>query len=421
VGTPLGTHNGMSCLDCHQTHNADPNIYMIKDNIVTPNSGTRSVVFTSPTGNGSFADNDADGNSTWDGICEVCHTTAASSNHHNFEAADPTDSDHYSGQNCTTCHPHSSNFSPSGGGCTSCHESTAPTFLSAVHVKHKDKYACNTCHNGYGSGGASEPTHPSGTINIAFDPNGMATRNGQDGNTPDTWAGTTCGNVYCHSNGRTADRGIEGIADWGFADDPVSSIYQTTPAWTTGSITACNACHEGPSTMPAAPNYTITEGSTTGQVTSTTQYPASGAHLSTGAHKSPDQLIILTEDATYGDALSHTWPQVQCFWCHNNDAGAASGEPKYQGTYGTDKHVDGRTWFYPSWYGFDGMGEKTSGGQAPDYYTMDTEAEIIGLGNGYVWHPNPTDPEKGPSMIPGLGYAWMGPTSEHCGNGKNCW
>jgi len=67
------------------------------------------------------------------------------------------------------------------------------------------------------------------------------------------------------------------------------------------------------------------------------------------------------------------------------------------------------------------MGEKTSGGQSPDYYLMDTEAEIQALGNGYVWHPAPTDPEKGHSMIQGLGYAWMGPTNEHCGNGKSCW
>jgi hypothetical protein len=67
------------------------------------------------------------------------------------------------------------------------------------------------------------------------------------------------------------------------------------------------------------------------------------------------------------------------------------------------------------------MGEKTSGGQAPDYYTFDTEAEVTALGSGYVWHPDPVDPERQGSMIPGLSYAWMGPVNEHCGNGKNCW
>jgi predicted CxxxxCH...CXXCH cytochrome family protein len=275
-----GTHNEMSCGDCHQSHNTNKdNIYMIRNTIATPNSGDRTVVFTSLTGNGSFADNDADGNSTWDGICEVCHTLPASSNHHNFEPADPTDNDHYSGQNCTTCHPHSSNFSPSGGGCTSCHEAT-PTYLSDVHQKHMATYgyACSTCHFGHGSGGASEGAHPSGTKDVVFDLNGMATRNGLDSNIPDTWAGTTCGNVYCHSDGRTADRGAEGVANWGFSNDPVSTTYQTTPDWATGSITACTACHGGPSTMPAAPDYTITEGSTTGQVTTTGEYPETGAH-----------------------------------------------------------------------------------------------------------------------------------------------
>jgi predicted CxxxxCH...CXXCH cytochrome family protein len=419
-----GTHNGANCLDCHQAHNTNKdNIYMIRNTITTPNSGNRTVVFTSLTGNGSFADNDADGNSTWDGVCEVCHTLPASSNHHNFEPADPADSDHYSGQNCTTCHPHSSNFSPSGGGCITCHEAT-PTYLSDVHQKHMLTYgyACSTCHFGHGSGGASEGTHPSGTKDVVFDPNGMATRNGLDSNTPDPWTGTTCGNIYCHSNGVTADRGSEGVANWGLVPSS-SQVYVTTPDWSTGSITACGACHAGPLTMPAAPDYTIVEGNTTGQVTAGDQYPNTGAHGSnTGAHNSPDQLINLTEvEGTYGTALSHSWPKVQCFWCHNNDPGAASGEPKKQGTYGTARHVDGRTWFYPGWYGYGGFGEKTSGGQAPDYYLMDTEAEINALGSGYVWHPDPADPERVSTMIPGLGYAWMGPTNEHCGNGKNCW
>ncbi len=69
----FSAHNGMGCKTCHQTHNTNKaNIYMIKDNIVTPNSGTKTAVFTTLTGTNSFADGDGrsayrgtDGTYTW--------------------------------------------------------------------------------------------------------------------------------------------------------------------------------------------------------------------------------------------------------------------------------------------------------------------------------------------------------------------
>jgi predicted CxxxxCH...CXXCH cytochrome family protein len=342
----LGIHNGMSCSDCHKTHNTSKdNIYMIKDNIVTPNSGTRSVVFSSLTGNGSFADNDADGNSTWDGVCEACHTTAASSNHHNFEAAPTEESNHYSGQDCTGCHPHSSNFSPSGGGCTGCHDAL-PTFNSAVHIKHKDTYgfACNTCHNGYGSGGSLESTHPSGgSANIAFDPGGMATRNGLDAITPIFNGDKTCDNIYCHSNGKSADRGTDATNTWGdksgpglpFGGDPLS--YETTPIWTTGSITACTACHGGISSLPPGPTYDITAGDGY-NCTSIADMPNTGGHGPiTAQHASGNE-------ANWGAGTT------QCFFCHDTDDRTATGGVKKQGTYGTSFHVDGETHFKIDFY-----------------------------------------------------------------------
>jgi predicted CxxxxCH...CXXCH cytochrome family protein len=422
-----GTHNGMDCLDCHQVHNAANeynNIYLIKDSILTPEPVLRAVKFTTQTGLNSFADGVGD----YDGVCEVCHYNDGSPLDHFLNDGSGIDQNHLSsggpqnGLNCTGCHPHSSNFSPEGGDCFTCHQdNTTYPYLSGnfmltdAHVTHAERYAysCTTCHFGN--------NHNNGTIDQAFNPDGLATRNGLDTTVTPVFNGDdTCSNIYCHSNGRSADRGSEGVADWGFSNSPVSNMYQTTPSWSTGSITACNACHEGPATMPAGPDYTIVEGNTTGQVTSTADYPNTGAHI-TGSHNSPGQLIILTEDGTYGDALPHSWPFVQCFWCHNNDAGAATGVPKKQGTYGTDKHVDGTTWFYPSWYGYGGHGEYASGGKAPAYYTFDTEAEVNALGPPFVWHPESTDPDRRPSMVPGLGYQWSGPTNTHCGNGKNCW
>jgi len=405
AGSPVGTHNGMTCADCHTPHNAGSNIYLVKTDI-----GGSAVIHTTSTDFG-------DQSGTEDGICEVCHTTTS------YYLADGTGTAHNLGTDCTTCHTHTTNFA--APSCHGCHDASTPYlyptaadgYNEGAHGAHCDlpyEIKCGECHFGLNS---SSPEHQNSSVEVIFDPSGVGSANGSS----PTWNGSTCSNVYCHSNGVSADRGSEGVANWGLV--PMSAnVYNTTPDWSTGSITACNACHEGPATMPAGPNFTVQEGNNTGLVTLSSEYPNTGAHgANTGAHNSPDQLIILVEDGTYGDPLSHSWPKVQCFWCHNNDAGAASGVPKYQGTYGTSKHVDGKTWFYPAWYGYGGMGEKTSGGKAPAYYLMDTEAEINALGSGYVWHPDPVDPERQSSMIPGLAYAWMGPTNAHCGNGKNCW
>jgi len=128
----------MTCPDCHDPHDnrqnwlGSTNIKQIGRNISgsldarinTPNSGVRDVVFVSRgTDAGgpslhSFADNDQDGNSIYDGACEVCHTLAA--NHRNNSGGNHA---HYTGQTCTQCHDHTNYFNGSGGGCTGCHGS----------------------------------------------------------------------------------------------------------------------------------------------------------------------------------------------------------------------------------------------------------------------------------------------------------
>ncbi|MBK3515875.1 CxxxxCH/CxxCH domain c-type cytochrome [Carboxylicivirga marina] len=512
------THKSLSCLVCHKVHNTNKdNIYMVNDVV---NGST--VVFPSLT---SFADGDG----TYDGICEVCHVDDGTPL--KYHRADGSGSSHNDGANCTSCHPHDGGFAPSAGACHSCHDASTPYeyplasegYTEGAHSLHVGtyEYKCSTCHFGHGQGGGAEASHPSSSKDVVFDPSGLAaaggaspswngtscsnvychsdgagtyatvpawdggviacgdchaadasmhggtgahnkhtdgtlysyncttchqaghvngtrgdvgfdlsglaTRNGADANTP-SYAGNggTCSNVYCHSTGTTANRGFSGVAEWNpsAAFSPIT--YATTPNWVGGSLTTCSACHDGPTEMPAAPNYTIQEGTSTGQVTdvnTTSQYPSTGAHGSnTGAHNSPDQLISLDE-ASYGDGITHSWLAVQCFWCHNNDAGASSGEAKKQGTYSTSRHVDGSVWFYPSWYGYYGHGEYVGSGKAPAYNTFDTEAECDALGANYVWHSDP-DIASGRNigtMIPGLGYQWSGPTNAHCGNGKNCW
>ncbi|MCK5058314.1 MAG: cytochrome c3 family protein [Candidatus Aminicenantes bacterium] len=129
----------MSCIDCHDPHDSmqnwlgGTNLKMIgldQDGtdlakISTPNSGIRDVVFESRGTDASepslysFADGDEDTNGTYDGVCEVCHTQVD----HHRNSTSGGDHTHYVGQTCIDCHPHNSNFHPSGGGsCKGCHD-----------------------------------------------------------------------------------------------------------------------------------------------------------------------------------------------------------------------------------------------------------------------------------------------------------
>jgi hypothetical protein len=218
-----GDHNGMDCLDCHDVHNlSKTNIMMIRDLITNPTLlQDLPVVFTSrgTDAGGTALNSFADGDTNYNGVCEVCHSNSSSPtpNHPYNSPPDTADNNHYSGQNCTVCHPHSENFTPAGG-CTECHQTAFPNWgITDAHFEHTSKYSfsCSTCHLNYGSGGSLEPSHPDSTLDtdntmitpvaaeINFDTAGMTTRNGQDANTPIFNGDKTCDNIYCHSTGNT--------------------------------------------------------------------------------------------------------------------------------------------------------------------------------------------------------------------------
>ena len=349
-----GDHRGMTCLDCHEVHNTvdgtiDNNIYMIKSTIATPDSGNKTVIFTAEGGpTGSFA-GIVDGSYT--GICEVCHDPSYSLDHFQNDGNAP-DQIHTSQPgnipeaNCTTCHPHSSDFDPTGGDCTSCHQDEFPTWnVSDGHVAHTTKYnfACSTCHFERGSGTAF---HEDGTADINFNSNGLARRNGQDSNTPVFNGDNTCSNIYCHSNGMTAERGTDvndavvNNHDWADGSttptipftnhDPLT--YATTPNWYTGSITACNSCHGGPGALPTGPSYDVAPATAQEVKASTAEYPQTGGHGS-----------FVAQHLSNGNITG--WVAVQCFWCHDVDSRLGTDLVKKQGTYGTSFHVDGETYF----------------------------------------------------------------------------
>lgn len=115
----------MTCPDCHDPHDhrgnwlGGTNLAQVGKNIPgsydarisTPNSGVKDVVFESRGASvgdpslHSFADNDQDGNGTYDGACEVCHTLTRF--HRNNSSGNHS---HQTGRTCTNCHNHDNYF-----------------------------------------------------------------------------------------------------------------------------------------------------------------------------------------------------------------------------------------------------------------------------------------------------------------------
>ncbi len=199
----------MTCTDCHTPHSGmsnwlgGTNIKQVGTNadgsgiarIATPYSGIREVVFESRGSDvaeptlASFADNDENGDSYYDGVCETCHTQVS---HHRNNAADP---DHYTGTTCTTCHPHDDGFAPTAGSCSDCHNTVqdngddippggrravigefgfASHHLQGASIEDAD---CTVCHemSQHQQGqvrlkDADDPTNPALVVALAGDP-----------------------------------------------------------------------------------------------------------------------------------------------------------------------------------------------------------------------------------------------------------
>jgi hypothetical protein len=92
-------HQGFDCSVCHDDQSTR-NLSLIRETINTPNSGPKEVWFTAYEGWRSFAD----GDTVYDGVCEVCHTLTS------YHTNDGDGVDHYDGTKCTVCHPHSEDF-----------------------------------------------------------------------------------------------------------------------------------------------------------------------------------------------------------------------------------------------------------------------------------------------------------------------
>lgn len=264
TGTKYGSWS-LDCYSCHTPHETT-NIYLVKENIRTPSSGVKSVIFrVDDKNNGTNPQNsylgvyDSNGIPYDDGICEVCHTKTS----HYRNDASGGDHNHNRNSRCVNCHQHMKGFASTG--CDGCHK--APPAVGK-HLKHDEtgnvpsSYTDATLHstdNQYGfpcvkchSGTHTNDTH-SGTISdpyrveVLFDsttdpknPSGSYIQKYPDavdqGNDPTkyfSWtqsiagADGTCSNLYCHSNGVP----IGGVASY-------SNVQ-----WNQTATLNCSSCH----------------------------------------------------------------------------------------------------------------------------------------------------------------------------------
>ena len=254
--------------------------------------------------------------------------------------------------------------------CEDCHMNSFQEHSTNAHAKHTKgiyEFECSTCHFGHGW---EVKTHMNAEKNITFNPYGLATRNGLDSLVTPEWDSETktCKNIYCHSNGVSADRGTDGTYTWSSDAPPFGQIiYAETPSWNNGKIDDCIPCHIGKGNMTEP--YLIERPN----VLTLDDYPVTGQH----------RLIWhLSNNKEFAMAPFNTpfWDGVQCFWCHSASTGdeIAVNGPTFQGSYGTKYHVDGVTLFKPL---------KVS---------------------------------EGGTMLNGSSYSSNG-TEAHCGAGKKCW
>lgn len=126
----------VDCLTCHTPHGTT-NIYLIREQLRTPSSGVKTVVFrqddragaTNPASGGYLGASLTDYS---DGICEVCHTKT---NHYRNDTSGG-DHTHNQATRCVGCHPHSNGFaageSKGRADCSVCHATIWEGMTGAV-------------------------------------------------------------------------------------------------------------------------------------------------------------------------------------------------------------------------------------------------------------------------------------------------
>jgi hypothetical protein len=196
---------------------------LVKSAVSTPSSGNKAVRFFRETGANSFADGDA----TYDGICEVCHGQTT------YHKSGGGGTAHNAAAKCTTCHSHLYGFSHAGGSGSSCGTASSCHGLQGSHPTHvggsgmQMALACSACHN-------------PASIPLFADNQNLAN--------------TTACNA-CHSPGGT----YNGVSDLniGAKNNWTARVYGADNLLKSGKEKWCASCHdESPSVIGgvSAPN-----------------------------------------------------------------------------------------------------------------------------------------------------------------------
>ena len=312
----------------------------IKDNMDISADGSgvnKAVKFFDQVGTKSFAD----GDTTYNGVCEVCHTQTT---YHRNDASG--DHIHFAATNCVSCHPHTEGFKGGGGPCDGCHYGGAggaypATGSHAMHfggavsdaaygdtkiTKDFNSYStvyifnCGNCHP------LDAGMHNNGTVNVEFY-NASAPAGSLKAMNPPSASydsGTkTCSNVSCHSYNEFTTSCSSGACNIPFrivpyqpcqySSEPLNLVvtrYYKTPVWGGASLT-CSGCHQNP------PRSTWATGS-------------NGLRNDGGLGNTHSWIDDYSEElghnfnATYYGAGDRCFPPLSCKWCHNDTAKVAN-------------------------------------------------------------------------------------------------
>jgi predicted CxxxxCH...CXXCH cytochrome family protein len=346
-GIPGAKYGEFSCGTCHAKNTG--NIKRILKTFVAPNSPTDQFPIeadgTPPVGGVSFMDiregssdfgDDARAvNDQSTNVCEVCHTYDPSQTvgvkFHGYDMSSLGDSGHYNRADCMICHPHSQGFKPQA--CDSCHgyppidtsaggttglannPYSTGSATAGAHQKHAIDlgYACTNCHDSYNMPQESAVNTGFGDISIGFNNFSVTTGSytGQVGvsyNDAFGTGGENCSNVYCHSNGQSAD---------GTSATP--SAY-SSPSWS--GAAACGTCHSATDPATGAHSKHIVDGATCDTC------HAGSTHV--------DRVIDVTSGAyTAGGAPGNGYGSCSTASCHDQGRGGLATTPNW-GTNVTD-------------------------------------------------------------------------------------
>ena len=258
---------------------------MIYGQYIRDNIGDRSAKFFDQTGTNSYAD----GDTTYDGVCEVCHTQTK---HHLY---DGTGSEHYGGDNCRGCHSHVNGFAHgsagTGGDCEDCHG-------------HEDDWPAGgpyagttTSHSTHTEDDSDDVKGPYMTCDGCHDTNNY--RKFNDGKR--LFLTNACDT--CHSPSGSFD-GVDSTGNSiGAKDNWADGVYQVDGTLTINKEKWCAGCHDN---APA-----VVDGNTAPDIVGDNS--TYGFYL--GAHG----------NGTYGvDHNSRSYIKGECVNCHASDNISAS-------------------------------------------------------------------------------------------------